>query len=237
MASRGLTTTTATGPIRRISHGRTETTHVGIIGSQFGHPSGVLGGLAGKFMARNNAGFNRWVAAEATSQLRPDTILEIGSGPGVGTRELTDSAPQATITALDPSPAMHRQLRRRNRRAIEAGQVRTISGDLDAVADMRDVDLAVAVHVLYFWKEPEEELWKTRRLLRPRGVLALGYQLRGQMPAMAQRDFPTSGHRLYEHDEEVLRMAWAAGFDPQPVRIFGSDADPGGRLLLATRAD
>ena len=54
---------------------------MGLIGQQFGKPSGVLGGLAGRFMARNNAELNRWVAGQAIGAAQPDRILEIGSRP------------------------------------------------------------------------------------------------------------------------------------------------------------
>lgn len=88
---------------------------MGLVGQQFGKPSGVLGGLAGRFMARNNAVLNRWVAAQAVEVAQPDRILEIGSGPGVGTAALLDAVPGATLLAVDPSPGMVRQLAWRNR--------------------------------------------------------------------------------------------------------------------------
>jgi hypothetical protein len=44
------------------------------------------------------------------------------------------------------------------------------------------------------------------------------YQLKGNMPAMAQRRFPPAGHRLYEADDDVIKLAVAAGHASTAVR-------------------
>jgi len=211
---------------------------MGIIGEQFGRPSGLLGTLAGRFMARNNAAFNRWVCAEAVASLTgaPTSIVEVGSGPGIGTQALLAAVPSARVTAVDPSAPMQRQLHRRNRSAVAAGRLRAVTGDLTAVADQSEVDLVVAVHVLYFWHTPARELDVVRGLLRSGGVFALGYQLRQHMPPVAQRDFPASGHVLYDSDEDVIGLLSSAGLSSLPVRTLGPEESPAGRLLLATPA-
>src|SRR5689334_2835684 len=66
-------------------------------------------------------------------------------------------------------------------------------------------DLVMANHVVYFWRDPGAELAHIHGVLRPGGLLALGYQLKQNMPAMARRRFPPAGHRLYEADDELLR--------------------------------
>lgn len=208
---------------------------MGIIGRQFGRPNGWFGGIAGRFMARNNADLNRWIADQVASEVTPTRIVEIGSGPGVGTAALLDAAPSATVTAIDPSDAMQKQLARRNREAVESGRLRSISGELADVTNLHDIDAVVAVHVLYFWPDPVRELSRVLTMLRVDGTLALGYHLRAHMPAAAQRDFPTSGHQLYEHDDDVIELVEKAGFTSPKVRVLGPTAQPVGRLLLARR--
>jgi len=139
------------------------------------------------------------------------------------------------LVAVDPSPAMQRQLRRRNRAACSTGRLRTVTGDLGQVDGVRDADLVVAIHVVYFWKQPVAELRRAAGVLRPRSLIALAYQLRDQMPAVAQRDFPRSGDRVFESDDEVHTMLVDAGFAPLPVRLLGDVASPAGRLMLASR--
>ncbi len=60
-----------------------------------------------------------------------------------------------------------------------------------------------ANHVLYFWRDPEQVLLMGRECLGPAGSIALGYQLRQTMPAMAQKQFPRVGFRLYDSEREV----------------------------------
>ena len=208
---------------------------MGIVGKQLGQPSGVLGGLAGKFMANNNADLNRWIATQAVAESAPSSILEVGSGPGLGTEALLAAAPHAQVTALDPSAPMQRQLARRNRSAIANGRLSTVTRTLRQLDSSETFDLVVAVHVLYFWSTPHEELIRIREMLRPGGLVALGYQLRDHMPAVAQRDFPTVGHQLYATDDQVLPIVLAAELDPKPVRVLGDPDRPLGRLLLATQ--
>lgn len=208
---------------------------MGVIGEQFSRPHGFLGSIAGRFMARNNAVFNRWVVVETLSAgaSLPETIVEIGSGPGIGTQALLDGAPASVVTAVDPSEPMQRWLRRRNRSALAKGRLHTVTGDLEDLTGVTAVDLVVAVHVLYFWRDPARQLGAVRSLLRPGGTMALGFQLRHHMPAPARRDFPASGHRLYDTDEEVIAVIEAAGLIPQPIKVLGAPGQPGGRLALA----
>lgn len=210
---------------------------MGLIGRQFGRPSGLLGRLAGRFMAQNNADLNDWIIRQLTTDQSAEAtkVIEVGSGPGVGTRALLATFPYAHVLAVDPSPAMQRQLVNLNRAAARDGRLSTVTGDLTRLADIHDADIVMAVHVLYFWPDPLVELRRCHRLLRPGGTIALGYQLRRHMPTIAQRGFPASGHRVIESDDEVHDLLGRAGFQPAPVRILGNAQSPNGRLLLARR--
>jgi trans-aconitate methyltransferase len=207
---------------------------MGIIGRQFGRPAGLLGGVAGRFMARNNGALNaRIVQHLARDQSRPSRLIELGPGPGVGTSALLGSFPTAEIVAVEPSPVMRTQLARRNHSAIEAGRLRVIEGTLtDLDGDCR-ADAVLAVHVVYFWADLTAELRLARDHLTEDGVVALGYQLGEHMPRVARRDFPASGHHLVESDAELAAAMESAGLVPEPVHVFGEPNDPLGRLMLA----
>lgn len=209
---------------------------MGIVGRQFGRSDGVLGRVAGRFMAKNNAHLNEWVVAQlAQRDAAVDGILELGPGPGVGTGALLASFPQAEGMAVDPSGVMLRQLRRRNRAAIRAGRLRTLEGTVDSLEPSYRTDLAVAIHVVYFWVDLGVQLSRLRERLAVGGAVALGYQLGEHMPAVARKDFPLAGHRLIETDDELADAAVAAGLIPEPVAILGHPDAPTGRLLVATR--
>lgn len=122
-------------------------------------------------------------------------------------------------------------------RAIASGRLEVRRAALKDVDDFASYDLAMAVHVLYFWPDLLDEMNMIHDLLRPGGVAAIGYQLRHHMPAVAQRDFPATGHRLYDADVEVAELMTRAHLDCLRVRIMGEEGGPAGRLLLATRAN
>jgi nitrate reductase alpha subunit len=109
-----------------------------------------------------------------------------------------------------------------------------LEGGVPALSASAPADIVMANHVLYFWHDPAAELARIRGFLRAGGLLALGYQLRQNMPAMAQRRFPTAGHRLYEADDEVTELSIAAGFGSVTHVVKGPAEAPEGRVMLAT---
>jgi hypothetical protein len=73
-----------------------------------------------------------------------------------------------------------------------------------------------------------------RGYLRPGGLLALGHQLRQNMPALAQRRFPPEGRRLYETENALTQLATAAGFTSTAHRVKRPASAPKGRVALTT---
>jgi trans-aconitate methyltransferase len=207
-----------------------------LIAQQFGRPRGLLGHLIGRGMARSNAGFNRWVVDQLSSSLAEDErrIVELGPGPGVALEAILQRFQQARVWGIDPSSEMLSQARKRNAEAVNSGRLSLLQGAVTTLAELAPVDAIVANHVLYFWHEPEAELKQARSFLRPGGVLALGYQLKQNMPRMAQRQFPRLSHLLYDSDTEVSGLLSSAGFASVEHRIKGSAESPEGRLALAT---
>lgn len=209
---------------------------MGLIGKQFGSPSGLLGRMAARFMARNNGEFNeQLVKLVATTPPRPDVVAELGFGPGVGLAALLDAFPDAQVLGADPSPAVMGQAEARNRDAVRSGRLRLFAGDAASLREQAPIDLIVAIHVLYFWHDPVGSLQQVKELLSSHGRIVLGYQLRQDMPPPAQRDFPKEGHRLYESDDAVRDLLLRAGFTPQNVAVLGSPNSPLGRVLVAER--
>lgn len=206
------------------------------LAQQFGHPSGLLGAVVGLGMARGNAELSRWVVREAAAH-HGDGVrhaAELGPGPGVGLEALLAQFPDAQVWGVDVSSVMLSQSRRRNRRAVADGRLTLLEGGVSALSASEPADLVMANHVLYFWQDPAAEMAHIRAFLRPGGLLALGYQLRQDMPAMARRRFPRAGHQLYESDDRVSRLAIAAGFGSATHLVKGPTEEPEGRVMLAT---
>jgi trans-aconitate methyltransferase len=206
------------------------------LAQQFGHPSGLLGRVVGRVMARGNAALSRWVVEQAAAHLDGPAarVAELGPGPGVGLATLLAELPDAQVWGIEPSSLMRAQSQRRNRSDVASGRLVLVEGDVSALGVVAPADLVVANHVLYFWQDPAAEMTRARAALRPGGVLALGYQLRKDMPQMAQKRFPEAGHRLYDADEQVGALLREAGFSSVEHVVKGPADAPEGRVALAT---
>jgi trans-aconitate methyltransferase len=187
-------------------------------------------------MARGNAELSKWVVQQAAAHHGDEVsrVVELGPGPGVGLEALLAQFPAAQVWGVDLSPVMLSQSRKRNQSAATAGRLTLLEGDVSALSAIGPADIVMANHVVYFWPDPAAEMARIRACLRPGGILALGYQLRENMPAMAQRRFPAAGHQLYESDDDVATPAIAAGFGSVTHVVKGQPEAPEGRVVLAT---
>ena len=206
------------------------------LAQQFRRPSGLLGAVVGRGMARSNAALSRWVVEQSVAHHGPavSRVGELGPGPGVGLEALLARFPDARVWGVDLSPVMLSQSRKRNRAAVSAGRLTLLEGDVAALGASAPADIVMANHVLYFWPDPVAALAALRSVLEADGLLALGYQLRQHMPAMAQTRFPAAGHRLYEAEADVTAVALAAGFGSVTHLVKGTTEAPEGRVMLAT---
>lgn len=207
------------------------------VARQFGRPSGLAGQVVTRLLARGNAGFNRWLVNEISTALPlPHTVIELGYGPGIALEEILRRYPVARVIGIDPSPVVRKSARRRNAAAIKAGRLALVTGDAEAAAAYGPAGLVLACHVLYFWPDPVRELQRIRQVLAPAGHVALGYQLRQNMPPVAQRTFPREGFTLYDSDDQVAAVLEQAGFTRPEIRIFGAHDRPMGHLALSAPA-
>lgn len=206
-----------------------------IIARQFGRPRGLLGRLIGYGMARANGEFSRWAVRQVKSSYEGEAgrIAELGPGPGIGLQALLTQFPDAHIWGIDLSPVMLSQAKKHNLAEVAAGRLTLTEGSASALSQIAPVDIVMANHVLYFWHDPKATMEQIRGSLRPGGLLVLGYQLRQDMPRMAQKRFPAEGHLLYDSEDDVARLASAAGFSSIAHHVKGSSTAPQGRLALA----
>lgn len=143
---------------------------------QFSRPSGPLGHVAGRLMARMNGPLYDWVTS--LLEIQPsDRVLEVGYGPGLGVERLAARA--RSVAGVDVSPVMWRQATRRNRSTVQEGRVDLRVAEAGKLPfDDRSFQRAVSVNSLRFWPSPAAGLAEIRRTLQPSGRLVLALRMR-----------------------------------------------------------
>jgi ubiquinone/menaquinone biosynthesis C-methylase UbiE len=171
-----------------------------ILMRMFGCPQGVLGRLGGIIMARANEGCGRWVT-DLLEIRSDDNVLEIGFGPGVIIKHLSERASVGHIAGVDLSGEMVKQARARNVTAIKTGRVDLRQGSAERLPfGDSTFDKALAINSMQVWPEPVGALREMRRVMKPGGRVALGFT-------------PYSG----QAKEGLIEILSAAGFKKASV--------------------
>jgi ubiquinone/menaquinone biosynthesis C-methylase UbiE len=141
--------------------------------SQFGKPRGIFGKLIGWVMAIKNRKRVLWTISQLQISDH-DRILEIGFGPGAAIHEISKIVKNGAIAGIDHSKIMLHQASRRNFRAIKSGQVELKQGSSDSLPYPEDYfNKVFGINVNLFWKDPSQNMKELKRVLKPRGKLAI----------------------------------------------------------------
>ena len=143
-----------------------------IMENMFCAPKGALGRLGGQLMSQD-----RWLPSWVLDllEIKPsDSILEVGSGPGVGLELAASRAYNGRVVGVDPSKTMLEMAQRRNRAQIEAGRVELHLGSVEELPfDKATFDKAMTMNSLHLWRDPVAGLKEIRRTLRKGGCIAV----------------------------------------------------------------
>lgn len=143
------------------------------ISQQFSMPEGLFGRLTGAVMGLINLLPNKR-AIELLDISEQDDVLEIGFGPGLALRKMSQLVRSGRITGVDRSPTMFRQAQARNRTAIRHGKLKLIQGTFECLSlESASVDKVLAVNVIYFCSPDGTALAEARRVLRPGGAMSI----------------------------------------------------------------
>ena len=185
----------------------------GWIARQSRRPSGWLGEVVARVMARETRAANAYALAQLRAEPHHD-VLEIGCGSGQNLEQLARRHGAGFVAGIDPSDVMVRLASRRLRGQIERGQVDVRRAEAARLPfEPAQFDAALAVHVLYFWPDARIELREIRRVLRPGGVLVIGF--RPDDPE-ARASLPASVYHL-RSATELEKLLLENGFDAVDV--------------------
>lgn len=191
------------------------------IARQGGRPSGLLGQIVVRVMAKETAAENHLVLD--LLQLAPaDSVLEIGCGHGDTLAKAARVARQGVLAGIDFSSLAQRHAMRRHRALVAEGRLEFHLGSSDQLPfAAASFDKAYAVHTIYFWAAPLDHLHEARRILRPGGRFVLGF--RPAEDPRFQATYPAEVYRV-RPQAGVVDLVHAAGFHILDVveRIVGA---------------
>ena len=173
---------------------------------QFSNPSGMAGTLAGYIMSyrKSNLERNKW-ATEVLKIIDDDHILEIGFGPGIAIKMMSNSIVSGTITGIDHSEKMLEIAIRRNMAMIDQGKVSLYRSSVSAISQPENkFDKVLAVNSFQFWENQARDLIHLRSLMSKNSVIALVYQPRN--PDATDEDAFTAGKYVYGNQSFSLSI-------------------------------
>lgn len=140
--------------------------------NMFCQPKGTLGRLGGQLMSQGRS-LPAWVLD--LLDINPsDSMLEVGSGPGLGLELATARAHEGRVVGVDPSETMLEMAHRRNHARIEAGRVELHLGSVDKLPfDDAIFNKAMIMNSLHLWPDPVAGLREVRRTVRRGGCIAV----------------------------------------------------------------
>jgi ubiquinone/menaquinone biosynthesis C-methylase UbiE len=126
-------------------------------------------------MARSN----REIASQVVERLdvQPgDRVLEVGFGPGMAIQLIAAKISSGKVTGIDCSEEMINQATARNAAAISPGKVELRLGSVEALPFNSDTfDKALAINSMQIWPDAVAGLREILRVLKPGGIIALGF--------------------------------------------------------------
>lgn len=180
------------------------------IASQLGRPSGLFGRFfMADFLDRGNA---RQIeqAIELLDPQPESFVLDVGFGGGHGFTMLLARIERGKVHGVELSTAMVSRVKRRFAKAIAAGRLSVVAGNVEALPYPDAMfDCVMTVNTLYFWDDPDGALREIRRVLKPGGRVLVSAATRAALEnfAVARNGF----FHLYTA-EEMTALVESAGF-------------------------
>lgn len=172
------------------------------LAAQLRKPTGNEGLKTGAWMNEGNESLIRQVY-ERMGRFPSEKVLEIGFGNGRYNEILLSKNGNSFMAGIDYSADMVKIASKINSEFIENGTMILQEASAENMPfEDNYFDQACSSNTIYFWREPAEVLEEIKRVLKPGGLLALGYRPKS---SVEQLPFVKHGFTLYSvSDVEML---------------------------------
>ena len=148
-------------------------------------PTGIFGRFyMSRIFEKGNSELNAFVK-EILSAKGNDNILEIGCGTGMLLTQIADDLDDGFIEGIDFSQSMISIAQKKKISHINGKKIVIRHGDFDELKfEDNYYDKIFSVNTIYFWKDPIVTISKIVDLLKPKGMLVLGFHDKSEMGKM-----------------------------------------------------
>jgi len=179
-----------------------------MLASQFGNPTGLLGGMLARLMNKGNLIMNTGVVDQMG--LTPEHhALDIGFGGGAALGLMLERIKDGKVIGMEMSADMIDKARVTFAEHIKTGRLDLLEGLADSIPlGPSVIDCVSTVNTVYFWPEPMAAFKEILRVLKPGGRLVIGMRPREVMERITLTKY---GFTIYD-PEDIVRMMDEAGF-------------------------
>ena len=192
-----------------------------VLSLQARKPSGLIGRyLMTKIFNEGNADLNSFVM-DMLELESSDRVLEIGFGPGKLIKQMAAITTEGVVEGIDFSEVMLKQASRVNKHHISHGKVRLQRGECKTLPFENDsFNKLCSINTLYFWKDPDKYFLEMFRVIRPGGIIAIGFRDDKQLSNL---NLSKDIFNTYSQTE-VISLLSIAGFSD--VRVLEKKGKP-----------
>ena len=139
-----------------------------------------------------------------------ETVLEIGMGNGLFVHDYLSSTSKTKYVGLDFSTLMVSESIKNNKKLIQSNRVSFIEASIEKLPfEDNSYDKIVTANTLYFWPNPKENTQELLRVLKPNGLVVIGYRHKEFMDKLELANY---GFTKYT-PEEVEQLLITNGFE------------------------
>ena len=178
-----------------------------LLSSQLSKPSGAIGKIVARLMAKANKDMYDFVLSTMGDPGK--RILEIGFGGGTHFDKIYNLNNETIIDGIDRSADMLRLAIKNNLKHINNLNLSLFKADSSSIPyDASVFDTVLSLNTIYFWQDPAKDLAEIYRVIASSGRLILGMNSK---KIMIKNGYRKSVFSFYDLDE-VKQMLKSAGF-------------------------